>query len=74
MWYNIAKLPEMKPTFPKFKGVNPTTHFKNFDAISLDLLMKLIHLDPTKRISMKEALRHPYFDDLNESEKSSFSI
>lgn len=51
----------MKASFPKFKGVNPNYHFKNFDQVSLDLLMKMIVLDPARRISMKEALRHPYF-------------
>jgi hypothetical protein len=43
----------MKATFPKFKGVNPATHFKNFDNLALDLLLKMIALDPAKRISMK---------------------
>lgn len=58
---DLVKLPDMKATFPKFKGVNPLSHFKNFDGVSLDLLMKMIVLDPARRISMKEALRHPYF-------------
>lgn len=43
----------MKATFPKFKGVNIQNHFKNFDSVSLDLLMKMIVLDPARRISMK---------------------
>jgi cyclin-dependent kinase 2 len=69
---HAAKLPEMKATFPKFKPVNPRAYFKNFDDVSLDLLMRLIVLDPARRISMKEALRHPYFNDISESEKSAF--
>jgi serine/threonine protein kinase len=32
----------------------------------------MIVLDPARRISMKEALRHPYFNELSESEKNSF--
>jgi cyclin-dependent kinase 2 len=43
----------MKATFPKFKGVNSESYFKNFDKVGLDLLSKLIMLDPSKRISMK---------------------
>lgn len=62
----------MKATFPKFKPVNIKTYFKNFDEVSLDLLTKMIVLDPARRISMKEALRHPYFNDLSESEKNAF--
>jgi cyclin-dependent kinase 2 len=52
----------MKATFPKFRPVNPSSYFKNFDPAALDLLLKMIALDPARRISMKEALRHPYFD------------
>lgn len=62
----------MKATFPKFKPVNPKAYFKNFDEVSLDLLTRMIVLDPARRISMKEALRHPYFNDLSESEKNGF--
>lgn len=63
-WSNVQKLPDFKPTFPKFKGVNPETYFKNFDRVGLDLCMKMLALDPSRRISMKEALKHQYFSDL----------
>ena len=43
----------MKATFPKFKGVNPESYFKNFNETSLDLLKRMIMLDPSKRVSMK---------------------
>jgi cyclin-dependent kinase 2 len=61
-----VNLPDFKPTFPKFKGVNPETHFKNFDSKGLDLAMKMLQLDPARRISMKEALKHPYFSDIRQ--------
>ena len=64
LFLNEDNLPDFKPTFPKFKGVNPETHFKNFDKNGLDLAMKMLQLDPARRISMKEALKHPYFSDL----------
>lgn len=44
--------------------MNPEAHFKNFDKVGLDLCMKMLQLDPARRISMKEALRHPYFNDI----------
>ena len=65
-------LPDFKPTFPKFKGVNPETHFKNFDKYGLDLVLKMLNLDPSRRISMKEALKHPYFSDLKEEDIKKF--
>ena len=71
-WDRINMLPDMKPTFPKFRGVNPETHFKHFDKVSLDLTMKMLQLDPAKRISMKEALKHPYFNDIRQEDLEKF--
>lgn len=62
----------MKPTFPKFKAVDPCLHFKQFDKVGLDLLLKMIALDPAKRISMKEALKHPYFHDISEHDRQMY--
>jgi serine/threonine protein kinase len=64
-WPGVTSLPDFKTTFPKFKGVDPKQHFKNFDEAGLDLLMQMIALDPAKRISAKQALKHPYFDGLD---------
>jgi serine/threonine protein kinase len=36
--------------------------------------MKLLSLDPAKRISMKEALKHPYFSDLLAEDMAKFVI
>ncbi len=67
-------MPDFKPTFPKFKGVNLDTHFKNFDKVALDLCMKMLHLGPAKRISMKEALKHPYFNDIKHLDIEKYRI
>jgi mitogen-activated protein kinase 1/3 len=41
---------------------------KNINAQALDLLDKCLVFDPRHRISAKEALEHPYFEDLFEAE------
>mmetsp|Transcript_291 Transcript_291/g.755 ORF Transcript_291/g.755 Transcript_291/m.755 type:complete len:397 (+) Transcript_291:136-1326(+) len=45
--------------------INPPPHFKQtfLDANGRDLLCKLLALDPTKRITAKEALDHKYFKE-----------
>ena len=63
-WPGITKLPEFKLTFPRFKGKGLNAYNKNIDPVGLDLLNKMIQIDPSKRISAKQALQHPYFNDL----------
>jgi len=67
-WPGVTSLPDFKTTFPKFKGVQPENYFQNFDKVGLDLLMQMICLDPAKRISAKQGLKHPYFDGLDTSQ------
>ena len=54
----ISKLPDFKSTFPKFKPVNLHDFVKGLDAYGMDLLAKMIALDPAKRISARCALSH----------------
>ncbi|KAL6926210.1 hypothetical protein ACO0SA_000782 [Hanseniaspora valbyensis] len=43
--------------------LNLETHY-----LTLDLLVKLLQLDPMKRLTTLEALEHPYFNDLRRSQ------
>ena len=67
-WPGITKLPEFKLTFPQFHGEGLKSYNTNIDSVGLDLLGKMIQLDPAKRISAKRALEHPFFDDLDKSQ------
>lgn len=42
-----------------------TNYYYYYYQIGLDLVTKMIELDPAKRIYVKEAMKHPFFDDLN---------
>lgn len=37
------------------------------DEYAVDLLQRCMNLTPSTRISAKEALNHPYFDDVDKS-------
>ena len=58
----------IKATLKTFLENWPEKNFKelfpNLDAEGIDLLQKFLQLEPDKRISAEEALKHPFFDDL----------
>jgi serine/threonine protein kinase len=64
-WVGITKLPYYKLNFPQFKGRGIRKYNTNIDEKGVDLLEKMLQLDPAKRISAKRVLTHPYFDDFD---------
>ena len=67
-WHGITKLPNFKTKFPQFKNKGLNSYCTNLDENGLDLLSRMIVYDPYKRISAKQALNHPYFDDIDKSQ------
>ncbi|KAJ1995023.1 Cyclin-dependent kinase catalytic subunit [Dimargaris cristalligena] len=63
-WPGFTSLPDYKPTFPTWEPQSLAKQIPKLDANGIDLLAKLLHYDPAHRISAKQALLHPYFDDL----------
>jgi len=51
-------------TFPKFNPQNLKNLVPRLEAKGIDLLGRFLQMDPYKRISCKEAIKHPYFADL----------
>ena len=67
VWPGVSTLPDWKATFPKWPVRDLKSTCPTLDAVGLDLLMRMLAYQPSKRISAKDAMRHPWFDDLDKS-------
>ncbi|XP_024996226.1 cell division control protein 2 homolog A-like isoform X1 [Cynara cardunculus var. scolymus] len=63
-WPGVTSLPDYKSTFPKWPPQDLATMVPNLDKAGLDLLHKMLNLDPCKRITARAALAHEYFKDI----------
>eukprot|EP01138_Halocafeteria_seosinensis_P007884 gb/GECG01008055.1/.p1 GENE.gb/GECG01008055.1/~~gb/GECG01008055.1/.p1 ORF type:complete len:240 (+),score=12.90 gb/GECG01008055.1/:1-720(+) len=59
-WPGITKLPQFKTWFPQWPSKPLKFVVPDVPEEALDLLQKMLHLDPKHRISAHEALKHPY--------------
>lgn len=66
-WPGVGQLPYFKPSFPNWNGNHLPRLYPQLDPKGLDLLNRMLTYDPCKRISAKQAMNHPYFDDLDKS-------
>jgi len=60
-WPGVSSYPDFKSTFPKWTPTPLSKICKGLGDQGLDLLSKMLVYEPSKRISAREALRHPYF-------------
>ena len=56
--------------FPPQKGVGIAQLVPHAPADCIDLMVKLLKYDASERITSREAMRHPYFRDIRDSEMS----
>jgi len=66
-WSGFSQLPNYQSAFPVWKENHLSILKEYIDKDGLDLLEKMLMYDPSKRISAKSAVNHPYFDDLDKS-------
>mgnify|MGYP000270448700 FL=1 len=60
----VTGFSDYKPTFPKWSPVDLSSIVTELCDDGLDLLQRMLVYDPSRRISAKAALQHPYFDDI----------
>ncbi|KAL9329097.1 hypothetical protein ACSQ67_004100 [Phaseolus vulgaris] len=70
-WPGVTSLPDFKSAFPKWQPKDLKTVVPNLEPAGLDLLsciyvvfQRMLHLDPSKRITARSALEHEYFKDI----------
>lgn len=66
-WPGVTKLRDWHE-FPSWSPQNISRIVPELNEAGIDLLQKCLQYDPAKRISAKEALSHPYFNDLDKSQ------
>ncbi|KAF4687100.1 Cell division control protein 2 [Perkinsus olseni] len=63
-WPTVTELPEWKADFPQYNALPWSQIVPSLSPDGVDLLSRLLRYDPAKRITGKQALEHPYFNDL----------
>jgi serine/threonine protein kinase len=63
-WPAMATYPEYKSYFSHWKAHGLPVGVNRIGKAGVDLLQKMLQMDPSKRISAEAAMQHPYFADL----------
>ncbi|XP_062098982.1 cell division control protein 2 homolog 2 [Humulus lupulus] len=64
-WPGVCSLPDYKSSFPKWPSKDIASVVPNLESAGVDLLSKMLRLDPVKRITARGALEHEYFKDIS---------
>lgn len=64
VWPEVAKLPNWHE-YPQWEPKKLSEAVAGLEESGVDLLDRMLQYAPEKRISAKQALKHPYFNDLN---------
>ena len=67
-WPGITKLKDYSINFPQWKPKKLKDLFPNFDKDGLDLMEKFLQMDPDKRITIKDAINHPFLEKVRNEE------
>ena len=62
-----------KSSFPQWKKKPLSEAVPSLDANGIDLLDQMLVYDPSRRISAKRALIHPYFNDNDDRDHNNYN-
>ncbi|CAO2646147.1 Cyclin-dependent kinase 3 [Lemmus lemmus] len=60
-WPGVSQLPDYQSSFPKWTGKALEEIVPSLGPEGKDLLLQLLQYDPSRRVTAKTALDHPYF-------------
>ncbi|KAK9164786.1 hypothetical protein Syun_005688 [Stephania yunnanensis] len=66
VWPGVTKLAYWHE-YPQWRQQTLSSALPNLDDTGLDLLSKMLIYEPSKRISAKKAMEHPFFADINKA-------
>ncbi|GBG29875.1 Cyclin-dependent kinase 1 [Hondaea fermentalgiana] len=69
-WSGFSQLPNFQPEFPRWPQRSLKVHVPNLDEDGVDLMTRMLDVNPNRRITAEEALQHPYFDPIRAQPKA----
>ncbi|XP_068668477.1 cell division control protein 2 homolog [Aristolochia californica] len=63
-WPGVSSLPDYKSAFPRWPSKDLATLVPDLEPAGIDLLSKMLCMEPSRRITARSALEHEYFKDL----------
>lgn len=63
-WPGVTSLQDWNESFPVWPSLQISRFVPGLGDAGIDMLEQLMALDPRRRLSALEALKHPYFADL----------
>lgn len=65
VWEGVTHLPDYNVEFPKWPQTSIGERVTELDPQGVNLLSSMLIYDPNRRITAIDALRHPYFNDID---------